>query len=119
MGSAAANRQALWDREKADRASRPAPPPTGYEPPKRRVYNLRSAASWAVCKVFDDPRKLPIAVKMRLLVEEAEVSAGRMRDGMTDEEVGRAVDEGWTYKPMRLAGMNKTRVANPDDGEAR
>ena len=106
----------MWDREKTERAERPQPlKPQNYTPPPRRVYHLRAGASWAVCKAFDDGEKPPIVIKAMLTVEQAEQAAYRMIDAMSDDEVGRALDEGWTYRAVRIKGAGARKVANPDD----
>ena len=76
----AAFREAMWNREKAER--KPLPPRL-TETTKKGVYE--------VAKVNDDGREL--IVRSGLRWEHADAAAGRMRDRMSDADVG----AGWNY----------------------
>lgn len=114
MGSASAHRQAIWDREKAERGTKVTAVP--LTPPKKPRPNLHAAACWAVCQVFDAAGRLPVVLKTRMTWDEAERVAGRMRDNMSDAEVERALSEGWNYVAKRLGGYRGLKVENATDG---
>ena len=48
-------------------------------------------------------------VKPGLSLHEAQKIAGQLRDAMTDAEVGRSVDDGWSYQ-ARYVGHRKDLI---------
>lgn len=84
----AAARQALWDRERAELPTRD---PGRIGPPRGRD---KLPGRYDVVKVHTDGRR--VLVKGGLAWGPADVMAGRLRDRMTDAEVG----EGWNYQAV-------------------
>jgi hypothetical protein len=102
MGTAAAHRQALWDREKAERKT--APKPQGLTPPAKR-NNFWTSDAWAVVREYDDGRRT--LVRDNLSARGAERLAGELRDAMTDAQCA----EGWNYQARRTKGNGKVRLS--------
>jgi hypothetical protein len=76
------------------------------EDSKRPRYHRQD---YAVARVYDDARE-PEILRFNLTPVDAEAYAGRMRDGMTDADVKKALDEGWNYKVIFVRGNKpKTR----------
>lgn len=69
--------------------------------------------TWLVAKVYDDGRVVP--VRNACGARHADVLAGEMRDGMTDDECG----EDWNYLPRRAQQIRGHRAAGSgNDGQA-
>lgn len=107
----ARERQALWDREKAERGQREfAPAQITVKRPPRASWN--SKGRWAVCRVYESAPGLyryesAVPVKTFLSHAEAERLAGWMRDHADDAELVRMGEEGWNYLAVNLDGRVK------------
>lgn len=67
---------------------------------------------YAVAKVFDDGRpNIIVAGGTGWTQFEAEARAGKLRDGMSDDEVNRSIKEGWTFQAVTCRGTARARVA--------
>ena len=69
-------------------------------------------SDYAVAKVFDDGRpNVIVAGGTGWSSFEAEARAGKLRDGMSDDEVARALQEGWSYAAVTVRGTARVRKA--------
>lgn len=85
----AAERQAIWSREKAE--GRPPRPTFGTRTSWAGHVNERKPGGWCVVKVNTDGRRLVVRDGLKYAV--ADIAAGRMRDGMSERDVA----DGWNY----------------------
>lgn len=70
---------------------------------KPRQYTGMRRTDFAVGKLYDDEKFVP--VKYNMTREVAESVAGRYNDNASDEEVQKMSSEGWTYSHQAMKGF--------------
>lgn len=98
-------------RLEASRIARGAWDPTDAKhrahPEAKGTTNAFHRTDYAVAKVYEAGKVDVLKGHVNLTSFEADARAGRLRDEMSDDEVGTALKEGWTYAVVTVRGNQR------------